>query len=117
MPVFIHKYKDLYLMIIQFKNAYLGKLFEGEPVPGKPRYSSDVIAKFKKTILKLQYADNIRELRNLKSLNFESLKGDYKGYYSVRVDLSYRLILAFDKDKKLNITAILLVHDLTNHYQ
>lgn len=104
-------------MIVQFKNTYLEKLFQGKTVPGKPKYSSDVIAKFKKTILKLQYADNIRELKSQRGLNYEALKGDYKGYYSVRVDLSYRLILTVDKDDKLAITEILSVYDLTNHYQ
>ena len=36
--------------------------------------------------------------------NFHSgitLKGDYKGYYSVRVGLSYRLILSIDRDDLL----------------
>ncbi len=104
-------------MIIEFRNSYLEKLFQGRPVPGKPRYNSDVIVKFKKTILKLQYADSLKELRNQRGLNFEALKGDFKGYYSVRVDLSYRLILTIDKDYQLAVSDILLVHDLTNHYQ
>ncbi len=104
-------------MTVQFKNTYLEKLFQGKTVPGKPKYSSDIIVKFKKTILKLQYADNIRELKSQRGLNFETLKGDYKGYYSVRVDYSYRLILTLDKDNQLAITEVLSVHDLTNHYQ
>jgi toxin HigB-1 len=104
-------------MVLQFKNAYLEKLFEGKVVPGKPRYSSDVIAKFKKTILKLKYADSLREIRSLKGLNFEALKGDLKGFHSVRVDYSYRLILTVDKDEKIKIAEILTVHELTNHYQ
>jgi len=104
-------------MNLQFKNSYLEKLFEGKAVSGKPRYSSEVITKFKKAILKLKNADNIREIKNLKGLNFEALKGDLKGYYSVRVDYSYRLILTVDKNETLKITEILTVHDLTNHYQ
>jgi proteic killer suppression protein len=104
-------------MFVQFKNAYLQKLFEGKPVSGKPKYSSDIIYKFKKAIQKLQYADSLREIRNLKGLNFEALKGDLKGYYSVRVDYSYRLILTVDKNEMISITEVLTVHDLTNHYQ
>jgi len=104
-------------MILQFKNAYLEKLFEGKPVPGKPRFSSDVVIKFKKTVLKLKYADSIRELKAQKGLNFEPLKGDLKGYFSVRVDYSYRLIITVDNDESVRITEILTVHDLTNHYQ
>ena len=104
-------------MLIQFKNAYLEKLFEGKAVPGKPRYSSDVIVKFKRTILKLQFIDSFSELSRHKGLNFESLKGDYKGYFSVRVDKGYRLILSVDKAGAVKITEVLTVHDLNNHYQ
>lgn len=104
-------------MILQFKNAYLERLFEGKPVSGKPRFSSDVVTKFKKTVLKLKYADSIRELKAQKGLNFEALKGDWKGYFSVRVDYSYRLILTVDNDETVRITEILTIHYLTNHYQ
>lgn len=104
-------------MIIQFKNSYLEALFQGKAVPGKPRYSNDIIVKFKKTIQKLKFADNIREIKSQKGLNFEGLKGDYKGFFSVRVDRSYRLILTVDKDENVTIADILSVHDLTNHYQ
>jgi proteic killer suppression protein len=103
-------------MQVQFKNTYLEKLFQGKAVPGKPRYGSEVITKFKKTILKLKYADSLRDLQSQRGLNFEALKGDYNGFYSVRVDYSYRLILALENDL-LHIADIITVHDLTNHYQ
>jgi len=104
-------------MIIQFKNAYLEKIFEGKALPGKPRYSIEVIGKFKKTILKLKFIDSPRELSQHKGLNFESLKGDYKGYFSVRVDRAHRLILTIDRSGAVHITEVLTVHDLNNHYQ
>jgi proteic killer suppression protein len=104
-------------MVLQFKNAYLEKLFEGKPVSGKPRYGNEVITKFKKTVLKLKYAGSIKEIKAQKGLNFEALKGDLKGYFSVRVDYSYRLILTVDNDETIRIANILTIHDLTNHYQ
>ena len=103
-------------MIIQFNNAYLQKIFEGKQVAGKPKYSHDVILKFKKTVLMLMNTGSIKELRNFRGLNFEALKGDFKGYYSVRVDLQYRLILSVEKDSVV-ITDVLIIEDLTNHYQ
>ncbi len=103
-------------MIVKFKNFYLQRLFEGEDTPGKPKYDKAVIIKFKKTILKLQFANSITEIRQQKGLNFEGLKGDLKGYFSVRVDYNYRLILAIEKDK-IEISEIILIHSLTNHYQ
>lgn len=104
-------------MNVKFKNAYLEKLYQGKAVPGKPKYGSDVVTKFKKTILKLKNADSFRELKSQKGLNFEALKGNYKGYYSVRVDYSYRLILSLEKDGELKVTDVILVNDMTNHYQ
>jgi toxin HigB-1 len=104
-------------MIIRFNNPYLQKLYENKPVTGKPQFSADVILKFKKTVLKLQFADNIRELRKFKGLNFEALKGNWKGYYSVRVDYHYRLILSVEEDGSVTVTQVLVIEDLTNHYQ
>lgn len=104
-------------MTVQFSNTYLEKLFQGKAVPGKPKYGSEVIAKFKKTVLKLQYADSIREIKTLKWLNFEALRGDLKGYHSVRVDRQYRLILTIGKDEKITFVDVITVHDLSNHYQ
>ena len=103
-------------MIVEFNNAYLQKIFEGKQTAGKPKYSHDVILKYKKTVLMLQNTENIIELRRFRGLNFEALKGDYKGYYSVRVDLQYRLILSLEKGS-LVITDVLIIEDLTNHYQ
>jgi toxin HigB-1 len=104
-------------MNIRFKNAYLERLFENKLVSGKPKYSIEVILKFKKTILKLQSANSLRELRSFKGLNFEALKGDLKGYYSVRVDRSYRLIITVDKEGEVIIKEVLTIHALNNHYQ
>lgn len=103
-------------MIVEFNNGYLQKIFEGKQVAGKSKYSQDVILKYKKTVLMLQNTESIRELRKFRGLNFEALKGDYKGYYSVRVDLQYRLILSVEKGSVV-ITDVLIIEDLTNHYQ
>lgn len=55
-------------------------------------------------------------LRHLRSMNFEALKGNLKGLYSVRVDYRYRLLFTIEKDL-LMITEIIVVEDLNNHYQ
>ena len=103
-------------MIIKFNNAYLQKIFEGKQIIGKPKYSQEVVLKFKKTVLMLQHTGSIKELKKFRGLNFEALKGDFKGYFSVRVDLQYRLILSLEKDSVV-ITDVLIVEYLTNHYR
>ena len=103
-------------MIVGFNNAYLQKIFEGKQMAGKPKYNQDIILKFKKTVLMLKNTESIKELRKFRGLNFEALKGEFKGYFSVRVDLHYRLILSMEKDSVV-ITDVLTIEDLTNHYQ
>ena len=102
-------------MIIQFENGYLEKLFEGKPLK-KIIYSKEVVIQFKKTILRLQNADNTQQLRQFKGLNFEALKGDKKGLYSVRVNKQYRLEFKIDNDS-ITLIEIILVQDLSKHYE
>ena len=104
-------------MVVLFNDVYLQKLFEGKPSGKKPKYGDEIIRKFKKTVLMLQYAESIAQVKQLKGLNFEKLKGDFKGYYSVRVDIQYRLILTFEENDSLVISDIIVIEDLTNHYR
>jgi len=52
----------------------------------------------------------------MRGSKFEALKGDYKGWFSVRVDLQYRLILSVENEL-IVLRDILIIEDLTNHYQ
>ena len=101
-------------MTVRFTNDYLQKLYLGLSVKGKPRYQEQVIKKFKKTILLLKNAEDLSQLKLFRGLNFEALKGDYKGFYSVRIDYHYRLILGVEQDRIL-VKEVLTVEDLTNH--
>ncbi|MVN20813.1 type II toxin-antitoxin system RelE/ParE family toxin [Mucilaginibacter arboris] len=103
-------------MIIRFSNSYLESIAKDESIKGKPKYDKSVIIKFKKTLKILQRMPDTKSLRLLNSLNFEPLKGKLKGKYSVRVDYHYRLIFLIEQDE-ITVTEILLIEDLSNHYQ
>lgn len=103
-------------MEIHFNNAYLEKLYAGLPVSGKPRYSEDVVEKFRKRILILKNAESSTELRQFRSLNFEALKGKKKGWYSIRVDQKYRLEFSVEKNR-ITLLEFILIEDLSNHYR
>jgi len=103
-------------MEVHFNNAYLEKLYAGLPVSGKPRYNEEVVDKFRKKIIILQNAESTIELRQIRSLNFEALKGDKKGLYSIRVDLKYRLEFLVEKDR-ITLQEIVFIEDLSNHYR
>ena len=103
-------------MVIKFNNEYLELLAKDAKVKGKPKYDVEVILKYKKTLKVLQVMPNTAGLRHLRSLNFEPLKGNMAGLYSVRVDYRYRLIFSIEKDV-VTITEIIVIEDLNNHYQ
>ncbi|MGV3767710.1 MAG: type II toxin-antitoxin system RelE/ParE family toxin [Chitinophagaceae bacterium] len=104
-------------MQVQIADDYLRKLFEGKTVSGKPRFNKEVIVRFKKTILKMVLADNIHDIMAQKGLNFEALSGNLNGYYSVRINAQYRLLLTLDQNEKIHLTEVITVKELTNHYK
>ena len=103
-------------MKIKFSNNYLEKLYVGEILKGKPLYNVDIITRFKKTVLKLEQAENTTQLKQFRSLNFEALKGNKKGLYSVRVNKQYRLEFKIENDK-ITLVEIILIEALSNHYK
>lgn len=103
-------------MIVKFNNAYLEKLYTNREIRRKNAYSKEVIIQFKKTVLRLEQADNTSQLRQFRSLNFEALKGDKKGLYSVRVNKQYRLEFEIENDI-INLSEIILIEDLSKHYE
>ena len=103
-------------MLVKFQNDYLEKLFTGKPLKGKPKYSDVVVSKFKKCVLILKNVENSMELSKFRGLNFEALKGDKKGIFSIRVDDGYRLEFSLESDIIL-LTEIAVIEELSNHYK
>jgi proteic killer suppression protein len=101
-------------MVVKIENSQLVAIYQGIE-KGKSKYEESVKKRFRKTILMLQNAECITEIRKFRGLNFEALKGNLKGKYSVRVDIKYRIILRVEKDRIL-VEDILIIEDLTNHY-
>jgi toxin HigB-1 len=103
-------------MTIAFNNAYLEKLYLGLVVKGKPLYSKEVIKQFKKAVLRIKQAENSHQLRQFGSLNFEALKGDKKGLYSVRINKQYRLEFRIENDT-ITLLEVVLIEHLSKHYE
>lgn len=103
-------------MRIRFNNAYLENLYLGKPLKGKPIFSKEIITQFKKTVLRIEQAENSIQLRQFRSLNFEALKGDKKGLYSVRVNKQYRLEFKLENDN-ITLVEIILIEELSKHYE
>ena len=103
-------------MQVKFNNSYLRKLYSNEQLKGKPVYNAEVVIQFKKTVLKIEQADNTAQLKQFRSLNFEALKGDKKGLYSVRVNKQYRLEFEIENDT-VTLSEIILIEYLSKHYE
>lgn len=103
-------------MLVKFENDYLQKLFTGEPIKGKQKLSDVVVSKFKKCVLILKNVESSTELSKFRGLNFEALKGNKKGFFSIRVDQSYRLEFRLENDL-IELTEIVIVDELSNHYK
>lgn len=85
-------------------------------MPGKPKYDQKVIEVYIRRVDQFIAADNSNELRQLKSLHFEVLKGDKQGLHSVRVNQQYRIEFRLNYDQVEHIE-IILIEDLSNHYR
>ena len=103
-------------MLISFTNTYLENLYTGKPLKGKPIYNKEVILQFKKTVLRIEQVENSNQLRQFRSLNFEALKGNKKGLYSVRVNKQYRLEFKLENDN-ITLVEIVLIEALSKHYE
>ena len=101
-------------MQIKFNDAYLEKLYQGK-VKGKHRYSNDIVKRFRRVIDTIKNTANTHDLSKFVGLNFEALKGNKKGLFSVRVSKGYRIEFYIEKDE-IKIAEIVVVQDLSNHY-
>jgi len=102
-------------MLVKFATDYLEKLYHQQKVPGKPKYDQTVVDIYIRRVDQFIAADHSNELRQLKSLHFEALKGDKQGLYSVRINRQYRIEFRLNYDQVEQIE-IVLIEDLSNHY-
>lgn len=47
-------------------------------------------------LAQLDATENILELRNMRSLHLEKLKGDRRGFWSIRINKQYRIIFRIE---------------------
>lgn len=105
-------------MIVIFQEEYLQELYEnGKTTSKKYRYQPEITRRYKRCIDLMIDAPDINILRLYNSLNFEALKGDKKGLYSIRVNDQYRIEFSIDESDTEPVTTICNIIDLSNHYK
>ena len=96
-------------MRIQFTNKKLEALYTSEA--GAKKYPSAVVNAFFELMAILVAAADPRDLYALKSLHFETLKGDRAGQHSARLNKQFRLIVRIEKDAQGHVTLLLDIED------
>lgn len=56
-------------------------------------FSQEIVRSFRKRMQQIRAARDERDLHSIRALNFEKLKGNREGQYSIRLNLQWRLIL------------------------
>ncbi len=104
-------------MIVTFEFEYLKKLYDtGRSPDKKHRYQPDIIRRYQKAINFLKNSSSIEDLWNIRSLNYEVLKGDKAGRSSVRVNDQYRVEFTVTIDDDHPILTVCSIVELSNHY-
>ncbi len=105
-------------MIVEFGEEYLRDLYTlGTCNDKKHRYRVDVIKRYKRGIDYLKWANRIEDLFRINSLNFEALRGNKHGRYSIRVNNQYRIEFTIRETTEDPILTICKIIELSNHYE
>ena len=106
-------------MEISFNNKLLIDLYTGEKSNDKQfRSNPNLVKQYVKTVNNLKAVVTVAQLFQFKSLNYEKLKGNRKGYSSVRINLQYRLIFeeVSTADQPFEIV-IFKLEEISKHYE
>lgn len=97
-------------MKIEYGDEELRRLAE-EPDFRPKQWGRDLVVAYRKKIQVLDGALDERDLRAMRSLNLEKLKGDRAGQYSVRLNDQFRLILTFHTEDDGRVVVVLELVD------
>ncbi len=104
-------------MIVEFGEEYLRDLYtKGECNDKKLRYRIDIIKRYKRGVDYLKWASRKEDLFRINSLNFEALKGNKVGRFSIKVNDQYRKEYTLRETTEEPILTICNIVELSNHY-
>ncbi len=87
-------------MEVEFDDDHLRRLENEDGVDG--RWGEAVVRGFRKVVRFVRSANDERDFRAMRSLNFEALKGDRAGQYSLRINRQFRLIIEIKQGNPKN---------------
>ena len=103
-------------MEVKFNKEYLSDLYyKGKTKDKSNRFQPSIVKRYIRCIDYLYSAIKPEELYQYRSLNFEALKGDKAGMFSIRVNDQYRIEFTLENDAEPAITICNII-ELSNHY-
>ncbi|XHR94782.1 type II toxin-antitoxin system RelE/ParE family toxin [Mucilaginibacter sp. UC70_90] len=103
-------------MEVIIEDHFLGEVANYNKETGKSPFPDEVIKAFRKRLYQIKQAKSTADLRMIKSLHFEKLKGKkYEGKYSIRLNISYRLIFRIENNE-ISRLEIICIEEINNHY-
>lgn len=97
-------------MKIEYGDDVLRRL--AEEAEFRPRqWGRDLVVAYRKKIQVLDSARDERDLRAMRSLKLEKLKGDRTGQHSIRLNDQFRLILTFHTQREDRVVVVLELVD------
>jgi proteic killer suppression protein len=95
---------------IEYRNEELRRLAQEADFRPK-QWGRDLVVAYRKKIQVLDSAMDERDLRAMRSLNLEKLKGNRAGQYSIRLNDQFRLILTFHTEDDGRVVVVLELVD------
>lgn len=90
-------------MIRTFGNALAEDLFNDRTSKAVRQFSPELRANARRKLQMLDDADTLQVLMALPSNRLEKLKGDRKSYYSIRINLQWRVVFQWQDGNALDV--------------
>lgn len=90
-------------MIKSFNCRETEKIFQGKR---SKKFPTDIQPRAFQKLAMLNASENIEDLRIPPSNNLESLSGDRKGQWSIRINHKYRICFTWDEHKANNVEIV-----------
>jgi proteic killer suppression protein len=105
-------------MIVTFEKEYLRDLYEtGKSDDKKHRFQPEIVRKYTQCINMMRRVPDTNALAKYNGLNFEHLKGDKAGIFSIRVNERYRIEFTVTDNGLESVATVCHILELSNHYK
>lgn len=90
-------------MLISFGNKHTAKIWQGEKTKRLPKELQEIA---RRKLRMLNNSQNLTDLRVPPANRLEKLKGNYKNYYSIRINDQWRIIFKWNNGNASEVEII-----------